>query len=84
MPEARRGKSKGEIRINRDRCKGCGFCIEFCPKKLIIRGTDFNAGGYFAALFLGGDCTGCTLCAVICPDVAIEVWREGSRDDDAG
>jgi 2-oxoglutarate ferredoxin oxidoreductase subunit delta len=22
-----------------------------------------------------GQCTGCTSCATICPDMAIEVWR---------
>jgi NAD-dependent dihydropyrimidine dehydrogenase PreA subunit len=22
-----------------------------------------------------GQCTGCTICAEVCPDVAIEVWK---------
>jgi Pyruvate/2-oxoacid:ferredoxin oxidoreductase delta subunit len=24
----------------------------------------------------GGDCRGCALCAVMCPEIAIEVYRE--------
>ncbi|MDY6912384.1 MAG: 4Fe-4S binding protein [Chloroflexota bacterium] len=23
-----------------------------------------------------GECTGCAICALVCPDVAIEVYRE--------
>jgi 2-oxoglutarate ferredoxin oxidoreductase subunit delta len=69
-------KPKGKIAINRDRCKGCGYCIITCPKKLIVVDTEFNAAGYFPALYLDGDCTGCAQCSIICPDIAITVWRE--------
>jgi 2-oxoglutarate ferredoxin oxidoreductase subunit delta len=33
-----------------------------------------QAGGESARLH--GGCTGCALCALVCPDVAITVWRE--------
>ncbi len=35
-----------------ERCKGCGFCVITCPKKLIeIETANFNAAGYFPARF---------------------------------
>ncbi len=68
---------KGYIRINTELCKGCELCISFCPKKVISPGDRTNAAGYTAALFnADGECTGCSTCAVVCPEVAIEVFRE--------
>jgi 2-oxoglutarate ferredoxin oxidoreductase subunit delta len=67
---------KGTIHIDRERCKGCALCIEFCTKKAIIISDDLNLKGYYVAAFDNGrECTGCATCAVICPDVAIEVEK---------
>ncbi|MDY7032362.1 MAG: 4Fe-4S binding protein [Thermodesulfobacteriota bacterium] len=66
----------GKIIIDRDRCKGCGFCIDACPKDLIIITNDLNIQGYLPAKIEDNDnCTGCALCAEVCPDVAIEVYK---------
>jgi len=36
-----------------------------------------NPAGYFPAAFKeGSECTGCAICAVVCPEAAIEVYRE--------
>jgi len=36
-----------------------------------------NAAGYFPAVFNDGcECTGCAICAIVCPEAAIEVYRE--------
>ncbi|MFH1076030.1 MAG: 4Fe-4S binding protein [Pseudomonadota bacterium] len=74
---------KGFIKIDKERCKGCGFCVEHCPKKILKIGTFFNSKGYLPAEFspLAGhdnknNCNGCALCAIVCPDMAIEVYRE--------
>lgn len=68
---------KGRISIDRELCKGCGYCLLFCPKKVIVIEEKFNSSGFFPAGFLGnGKCTGCALCAEMCPDMAIEVWKE--------
>ena len=69
-------KLKGSISIDRERCKGCTLCIEFRPKKAISISDDLNLKGYYVAVFDNSKgCTGCATCAVICPDVAIEVEK---------
>ena len=69
--------SKGEITINEVRCKGCGLCVHYCPRRCIEMATDkFTAGGYLmAVLERADDCTGCGVCGWLCPDQAIEVYR---------
>ncbi len=67
---------QGQITIDRERCKGCTFCIEFCPSKCISMSEGLNLKGYFVAAFTSaGECNGCGTCALMCPEVAIEVVR---------
>lgn len=62
-----------------ERCKGCGFCVEFCPKNIIFLGEAMNDSGYhYAAIKEMEKCTGCAICALMCPDAIIEVeeaWK---------
>jgi len=68
---------KGKIVINRELCKGCGFCIEFCPKGGIVVSKTLNTKGYaYAEQETRKGCTGCAVCAIMCPEAAIEVYRE--------
>ena len=65
---------KGKIIIDADRCKGCLVCIEECPKMEIRLGEKINKSGYNIVEFkASGGCNACTLCAIVCPDAAIEV-----------
>ncbi len=69
-------KPKGKIEINKEVCKGCGYCVETCPKSVIAIGKIFNKMGYFVAEIVSPlNCIGCAACAEICPDIAITVWR---------
>ncbi len=69
-----------KIIVIQDRCKGCGFCVEFCPKKVLGLSDDFNHKGYhFACPTNESDCTNCGLCELICPDFALRV--SDSTDD---
>jgi 2-oxoglutarate ferredoxin oxidoreductase subunit delta len=72
------------IRIRRDICKGCGLCIEFCPKKLLGLDEQLNARGVKPATCQGHmeDCIGCGNCAAMCPDAAIEIEEVEEIDED--
>lgn len=75
-------KKRGKIIINRDLCKGCHLCITSCPQRVIVRSEKLNLKGYYPAEYREPEgeedrgCTGCTVCGIVCPDVAIEVYRE--------
>jgi 2-oxoglutarate ferredoxin oxidoreductase subunit delta len=65
---------RGIIHINRDRCKGCEFCVEYCPKDVLEMSDDFNVKGYHPPFVKTEDeCLYCQLCEVICPEFAIFV-----------
>ncbi|HHY37793.1 MAG TPA: ferredoxin family protein [Clostridia bacterium] len=68
---------RGTVKIDEERCKGCGLCVAFCPNHaLTIDDSRINSSGYHpAALLPDRDCTGCAVCALMCPDVAITVFR---------
>jgi 2-oxoglutarate ferredoxin oxidoreductase subunit delta len=65
-------KVRGTIHVTQARCKGCGFCIAFCPPKVLEFSDEFNPQGYhFPRLKTPEGCTGCDLCGLYCPDFAI-------------
>jgi 2-oxoglutarate ferredoxin oxidoreductase subunit delta len=65
-------KVKGEVFIHKEWCKGCGFCIEFCPPKVLDVSSEFNAKGYHPPYVKSKEkCTGCNLCGMLCPDFCI-------------
>lgn len=65
-------KVQGTVFVDRERCKGCGFCIEFCPTDALELEGGFNKKGYHVpTLARAADCTGCDLCGLYCPDFAI-------------
>ena len=68
---------KGKIRVIEDACKGCGLCISACPFQLIQFSEKINAFGYKSIEQVDpeGKCTACKMCALICPDLAIEVFK---------
>jgi len=56
-------KGKGTIFVTGEVCKGCSFCIDFCPTHCIEFSHEFNRKGYhYPVLSKPEDCTGCDLC----------------------
>ncbi len=62
----------GEVHILDDRCKGCGYCIEFCPRQVLEFSNKFNKKGYHPpTVSRPEDCVNCHYCEVICAEFAI-------------
>jgi len=68
---------RGKVHINPNWCKGCGFCVQFCPKKVLDMSPEFNAKGYHPPYVKNPDaCHDCMFCQVICPEFSIYVTME--------
>ena len=65
---------RGVVQLIAERCKGCGFCVEFCPKKVLSMSSQTNAKGYhLPEIIEDSHCPNCGLCMLLCPDFAIYV-----------
>ncbi|MDP2791805.1 MAG: 4Fe-4S binding protein [Rectinemataceae bacterium] len=51
-------------------CKGCGICVSFCPKQVLVlkNGKVFPERPEL--------CIGCRMCELRCPDYAIEIHEK--------
>ncbi len=56
------------VSINEKWCKGCGFCVAFCPKGVLAMGERLKAEVRHPE-----ECIGCKRCEYYCPDLAITV-----------
>lgn len=64
----------GQVFIDEERCKGCGFCVEFCPTEVLKMSTELSPKGYNLAVVEDeSKCLACGFCAVICPEFAIRI-----------
>ena len=66
-----------KLTFQTDLCKGCGLCVNACPKGLLTIATDqINAEGYSPAVMTDMEkCIGCAFCATMCPDCIITVEK---------
>lgn len=68
--------ARGSVQIVVERCKACGFCVEFCPTKVLELSSAFNSKGYHPPHAVHPEkCSGCDLCGMYCPDFAIYGYR---------
>ena len=76
--------TQGTVYIIAERCKGCAFCVEYCPKDVLEMSESFNRKGYHPPeVVTAGLCDNCNLCEMICPEFAIfsqEVPEQGVAD----
>ncbi|MFQ5876684.1 MAG: 4Fe-4S dicluster domain-containing protein [Acidobacteriota bacterium] len=65
---------RGEVHVLEERCKGCGYCVEFCPRRVLALSDRFNAKGYHPPDVVAPEsCTACRLCELLCPEFAMGV-----------
>ncbi|HIU63893.1 MAG TPA: 4Fe-4S binding protein [Candidatus Avacidaminococcus intestinavium] len=58
------------LKIYTERCKGCGICVAFCPKKVLAVNEIEKVEAVNEA-----DCIKCGQCETRCPDFAIFVEK---------
>ncbi len=69
-----------EVRIDKERCKGCGLCILYCPVKKLEFSSDLNSKGIkYAKVKDNIPCVGCGNCYLMCPDYCIEVYEKPEK-----
>ena len=72
---------RGEIHILWEQCKGCGFCVEYCPREVLELSHRFNKKGYHPPeVVKADDCVHCQLCEILCPEFSIFVTSKNGTD----
>jgi 2-oxoglutarate ferredoxin oxidoreductase subunit delta len=62
---------RAKIVIEWEQCKGCGFCVEFCPTGALKLSTEFNKKGYHPPVPDPEQCQDCGFCELVCPEFSI-------------
>lgn len=60
-------KTVPKIEIIEKYCKGCGICVEFCPRQVL------EIKGIIASVKSLEACIKCGQCELRCPDFAIKI-----------
>ncbi|MHA1822049.1 MAG: 4Fe-4S dicluster domain-containing protein [Promethearchaeota archaeon] len=62
-------------------CKGCGYCIDECPKGVLDFDDEPSPKGYYLCKIVHPeDCIACKRCELICPEMAIYLVDEPNSD----
>ncbi len=70
--------SKFRLEVDEDLCKGCMYCVEFCPVGALEASNEVSGRGFALPRMKEGTsgmegCMGCGFCTLICPDLALTV-----------
>ena len=66
-----------DVKIDKDRCSGCGLCEAFCPES-VIEMKEMDGG--FKAVSIGAEkCCACYTCVGQCPQKAIQLELRHSQ-----
>ena len=66
-----------KLTFKTDNCKGCGLCVDACPKGILQIACDkINKKGHSPAEMTDmSKCIACAFCATMCPDCVITVEK---------
>jgi ferredoxin len=60
--------ARNHVLVDAGECKGCGLCVEACPRNCLMLGTELNVLGYPYSRFSQRGCTACGMCFYACPE----------------
>ena len=67
----------GWIEVNESYCKVCELCIEACPQDIMsLDMARLTPKGYHPVRLHADGCTGCGVCAVVCPEAGLTVYQQ--------
>lgn len=72
-----KGTKMAKLTFKTDLCKGCGLCVNACPKKILTlsKGKINKKGHNPVEVTDESLCIGCAFCATMCPDCIITVEK---------
>ncbi|MDH6357982.1 ferredoxin family protein [Parabacteroides sp. PF5-9] len=65
------------LEINKEKCKGCGECVDICRRKVLD--MDYGLDRDMAKVAYPNDCIGCGKCLTVCSVEAIELTVDHAR-----
>jgi 2-oxoglutarate ferredoxin oxidoreductase subunit delta len=65
--------AENKVKINKEKCKSCGYCVADCPRKALSFSGSLNEKGYNYVQVDDALCVGCGTCYRVCPDCVFEI-----------
>ena len=62
-----------EVKVDRERCTGCGMCVNFCPVDVFEMQKQTTASALVAEPIRSSECWACDTCVGQCPVNAITI-----------
>jgi len=76
-----KAKKVYKVKVDEKLCKGCYFCVKFCPMGVFVRSDTIGELGYnLAQVEFPEKCTGCKACLFYCPDLAVAIEEQKDGD----
>ncbi len=69
-----------KVKVEIERCKSCGYCVDACPKKAISF-VKVEGELYDNVTVDDEKCIGCGICYQVCPDYVFEIIDEGGASN---